>query len=127
MGYGSIDDVQTITLGPVHAALSLEEIPTLFKMLLIQTFPNHAMIADSDGNFPIHIAASQKVNKVVVDSLLKIYPQAVEHRNNDDLTPLQLAKRAGGTADNLILLAKASNVSLRVVMRTRSRAYLSFA
>jgi len=125
--YGSIDDVQTTTLGPVHAALSLEEVPALFKILLIQTFPNHAMIADADGNLPLHIAASQKVNSVIIELLLNVYPQATEHRNNDGLTPLNLAKRAGGTADNLVLLAKASNISLRVVMRTRSRAYLSFA
>ena len=95
--HGEIDGEMTTEVTPIHAALLLDEVPTMLKILIIQTFPQNAKVADSDGNLPLHIAVRKKVSRQTVDFLLRVYPQAINCRNNEGITTLQIVREGRGT------------------------------
>ena len=93
--------------------------------ILYSILGNDRMIADSDGNTPIHIAVQTKAKQAILESLIsKGYP--FDTRNSSGWTPLSIAASAGLKDAAALLLEKGADPFAQTPAKGASVVALAF-
>lgn len=77
---------------PLHLALVLRA-PAIVLQLLIDLYPASASNRDTNGRLPLDLALAHSADDAIVLSLLEVFPNAVQAKNNHYPTVLQYASK----------------------------------
>lgn len=80
----------------LHASIKYMA-PTEFIKLAIKMHPEQLQNRDTDGRFPLHIAASAKADQCLIDQLVMSYPDAAMLTDNSSRFPVNLSLECGKT------------------------------
>jgi len=107
-----IESIQLVSPGitVLHSLAKISCVaPPGLSMFVLDEFEDQAAVLNSKGQYPLHFAAESTTagsiaecyqGKLVIDTLLKLYPAAVKKKDADGRLPLALAIENGRTADN---------------------------
>ncbi|RYH30770.1 ankyrin repeat domain-containing protein [archaeon] len=88
--------------------------PASEVMRVIQQSPDACQFVDSQGNLPLHIAASYVASLEIVQSLLRYYPEAIKTHNRQGQLPLHRAAAMNNAINVVTFLIKANSEALEM-------------
>lgn len=84
---------------PAHKALSIKEIPAIFKQLIVELMPQEGSKKDQKGNLLLHLALTSKyqdqLNYDLIDFICRYNPESAMEPNDNGDYPLELAIQNG--------------------------------
>ena len=76
----------------LHIALGFKA-PDDFLLKLIEMDPEATQVSGVDGWYPLHVAAMWGCSSVVLDALIRHYPEALDISSDNGRTPRQFSDR----------------------------------